>query len=58
MHNAFIIPGVVDEATIKAQADRRRNDKRYPEATAVHHHRHTEPCNDRCYVIRPGEDEE
>ena len=58
MHNAYIIPGVVDEATVKMQADRRRSDKRYPEATAIHHHRVDERCNDRCYTMKPGEDNE
>lgn len=50
MHTVFVIPGVVDLATVKAQADRRGTDKWHPEATAIHMHRHTELCNPECYV--------
>lgn len=52
MHNSFHIPSLTDEAVIKMQAERRRDDKRHPEETTVHYHRYKQPCNDRCIVYK------
>lgn len=55
-HQVYIITGVVDEATVKSQAERRAADKRYPERTMLHYHKYTERCNDKCGMF-PSEEE-
>jgi hypothetical protein len=58
MHQAYIIRGVVDASVIHKQAHKRANDDRYPEPTAVHYHKHGEPCNEQCYLVKVGEVDE
>jgi hypothetical protein len=50
MHNAYVLPGIVDEAVVKKQAEARAMDARFPEATAIHYHRHGTMCNSKCYI--------
>lgn len=49
MHEAYVIPGVVDGAVVKAQAERRRDKEGKP--TRIHFHRHGEACNNKCYIV-------
>jgi hypothetical protein len=57
LHNSYIIPGV-DGSVILKQAFARANDKhRPPEPTAIHYHRHGEPCNSDCRLIPIGANE-
>lgn len=52
-HHSFIIPGLVDEAVVKAQAERRY--AKEGEITKIHYHQEDRDCNSRCYTI-PRED--
>jgi len=54
MHEAYISPGIVDGAVVHKQAQDRATDKRHPEGTFVHEHKHGTKCNDRCkmYLAR------
>jgi hypothetical protein len=48
MHEAYIIPGVVDGEVVRKQAYARLQDKNHPEETRVHAHRYGEMCNYYC----------
>lgn len=55
MHETFIAPGIVDGAVAHAQAHKRANDKKMPEATIVHDHRYGEHCNSKCKEYKTEE---
>jgi hypothetical protein len=61
VRQAYVIPGVVDEAVLRKQALKRANpgkhDKQAPEQTAIHKHKQGKRCNESCYLVKIGEHE-
>jgi hypothetical protein len=54
MHEAFIIPGIVDGAVVHKQAQDRAVDERHPDDTLVHDHKSGVRCNERCKMYLKG----
>jgi len=53
MHHSYVFdPNVVDAAVLRAQAEKRLTDIRFPEETDVHYHRVGQPCTERCEHFR------
>lgn len=48
MHNYYVVPNLVDGAIANKQAWERLVDKRHPDESIVHQHKHLEPCTDKC----------
>lgn len=48
MHNTYVLPGVVDEAVVRKQAENRYREDH--ELTTIHHHRYLASCVEECYL--------
>jgi len=60
-YHAYLIPGLVDEAVVRKQAEDRRDDYRNPEVTVVHRHQEDGTpmqslagCTELCMIYEPG----
>lgn len=54
-HHSYNLPGITDNAVLKAQAERRRD--KLGETTIVHDHQHDRSrnlCTAECLIFEPG----
>lgn len=52
MHEYFVSPGLVDMSEVRKKANRSLRDKRDPEESNIHAHKHGDQCNENCEGLR------